>query len=155
MVFNMVDGIVLVVVLAFVMWSAMNGAAREIVSLLGLLGGILAANWGQATVAGWMAPIVGDADLARILASVGLIVGGLLAGTLLGGFVETLTRQQPGGLSRLVAAVAGFTKGVAMAMVLAWAINGHLPGLQDDLADSFSGPLLTTLLIQLNNLPVI
>ena len=155
MVFNLVDIMVGVVVLAFVIWSAMNGAAREIVSLLGLLVGIVAAYWAQAPVAAWIAPIVSEADLARLLASGGLIVGGLLVGALLGGFVETFNRQQPGGLSRLVAVFAGFTKGVAMAMALIWAINGHLPGLQDDLANSISGPLLTTLLGQLNNLPLI
>ena len=153
--FNIFDVSVLGLLAVFMAISMMRGAMREVISLVGLLAGVLAARWFHGAVADWISPLISHDDYARMIAYGALLVAGLLAGSLIGGFTTSLRRIQPGLISRLLGGMVGLAKGLVVCLALIWIVENYIPGLRDEMSDSWSAGHLNTLLDQLGDFPLI
>ncbi|HSG06048.1 MAG TPA: CvpA family protein [Nitrospiria bacterium] len=152
---NVFDIVFIVLLLAFTLFSYLRGATRELMTLVGLAGGFLAANWYAVPLAGEMSPFLPEGNAAELLAFVLIMVGGYFIGVFLGGFGDTFRRQPEGDVSRLLACVIGLFKGIVVSLALFWVVQTYLPSFQDEMAESWFGGRLNRLVTMLRSAELI
>ena len=144
--FNLFDLILLVICLAFALFSYMRGALRELPSLIGLGVGYLAAHRFYADLSDLLEPIVRDRSLTELLSFILIIALGYLVGTFVSGFGDMLRRKPPGIINSLGGAAIGLMKGLVISLAVFWVIDAYIVVFQDELAESLSAPFLAQLM---------
>jgi membrane protein required for colicin V production len=143
---NLFDVIFVVILISFTLLSYLRGVVKELIVLIGLAGGFVAATHYSKALAGQLNPLLQDPSAAELLAFVLLIVAGYLLGVFVAGFSDMFRRAPEGPLSQLAGGVVGFAKGVTICLALYWVIKVHIPAFQDELAGSVIGNWLGGLL---------
>jgi len=152
---NLFDIVFIVILLAFTLFSYLRGATRELMTLVGLAGGFLAANWYAPALAERMSPFLPESNAAELLSFVLLMVAGYFIGVFLGGFGDTFRRQPEGDVSRLFASLIGFCKGIVVSLAMFWVVQTYLPSFQDEMGESWIGGRLGYLANLLHNADIL
>jgi membrane protein required for colicin V production len=130
---NWLDAILILLLAISVARSFAKGLTREVVGLLSVLIGILAACWFYAPAAAFIEPHVSSRAVAAFCGFLAVFTGVLLLGSLTGYLLARLLRIT--GLSffdRLLGAVFGIVRGVLLASTLVMAILAFAPGARAD-----------------------
>jgi membrane protein required for colicin V production len=146
---NLFDVVFVIILLAFSLLAYLRGVVRELLVLLGLVGGFLAATHYSHALAAQLNPLLQDASASELLAFVLLMVAGYLLGIFLAGFSDMFRRSPQGPLSQLAGGAVGFAKGVVVSLALVWLVNVHLTTFKGELAGSAIGHWLGSLLAYL------
>jgi membrane protein required for colicin V production len=152
---NLFDIVFVIILLAFTLLSFLRGAVKELLALLGLGGGFLAATHYAKPLAVQLQPLLADAGAAELLAFVLLMVLGYFVGVFLAGFSDMFRRTPESTLSQIVGGVVGFAKGVTISLALLWVVQVYIPAFQDEMADSAVGSWLGSLLAYLERTKLI
>lgn len=152
---NLFDVIFAIVVVAFTLLSLLRGVLRELLVLLGLVGGFLAGTHYARALAVQLNPLLQDRGAAELLAFVLLMVAGYLVGVFLASFSDLLRRDREGCVGHIAGGVLGFAKGVTISLALYWVVMTYIPSFQDEMAGSFIGALLGKLMAYLVHANVI
>lgn len=142
---NVLDFIFVVLIAVFFLMSFFRGTLREGISVLGLAAGFVAAHWFHQSLANVIEPLMPDRQWAELVAYVGIIALGFLAGVFFSGMGDLYSHERPTMGSRIFAGLMGLIKGVALALAVYWVIEYHIPPLQDELYDSQVGEGLNRL----------
>ncbi|MBI4083949.1 MAG: CvpA family protein [Candidatus Lambdaproteobacteria bacterium] len=143
---NVLDIVFVGLMVVFALLSFSRGAVRELLALLGLAAGFLAAQAFYLRLARVLGPLVPDRRLAELLGFLAILVLGYFAGVFLSQLGE-MVRERPANLfNRMVGGALGFAKGVLFSMVLHWAIASYVPPFQDELRGSAVGRVLGRLI---------
>lgn len=143
---NLFDIVFTIILLAFSLFSYLRGALREMLSLLGLAGGFLAATWYAGSLADKLSPFLPSQDASELLSFVLIIVAGYFLGLFLGGFSDYFRRAPESDLSRLLGGLIGFAKGTTISLALFWAVQTYLTTFQDEMTGSIIGGMLAGML---------
>lgn len=143
---NLFDIVFAIIILAFTMFSYLRGALRELLSLLGLAGGFLAATWYAPGLADQLQPFLPAGNAAELLSFVLIMVAGYFFGLFLGGFSDYFRRAPEGDLSRIIGGVIGFGKGATISLAVLWSVQTYLTTFQDEMVESWIGNVLVGLL---------
>ncbi len=152
---NLFDVVFILILLSFTLLSALRGAVKELLALLGLAVGFIAARWYAATLAEQLRPLLPDDNAAELLAFVLIVLMGYFVGVFLSGFSELFRRAPESGLSQLLGAVVGFAKGTTVSLALYWVILTYIPAFQDEMAQSRVGGMLAVLVQQLERMDLL
>lgn len=152
---HLFDIVFVLIIVSFCLLSYLRGALRELLSLLGLVGGFMAATRYSATLAQQLNPLLQDEHASELLAFVLLMVLGYFVGVFLAGFSDMFRRSPEGGLSQFLGALVGFAKGVTVALALLWVVRVYIPAFQDEMADSVIGSWLGSLLSYLQRINLV
>ena len=152
---NLFDIVFTVVLVSFTVLSYLRGAVKEVMALLGLVGGFLAATHYAKPLAVQLDPLLNDGQAAQLLAFVLVMVLGYFIGVFLGGFMDLFRRGPEGGVSRLVAGALGFAKGTTLSLALLWVVRSYIPPFQEEMAGSMIGSWLGSLLMYLEQIRLI
>lgn len=152
---NLFDIVFVVILVSFTLLSYLRGAVKEILVLLGMAAGFLAATRYAAPLAEQLNPLLQDENAAELLAFVLLMVLGYFVGAFLAGFSDMFRRAPESTLSQIVGGVVGFGKGITVALALLWVVRVYVPAFQDEMADSVIGSWLGSLLSTLERLNLI
>lgn len=152
---NVLDIVFAGLIVAFTLISMMRGAMREVLSLIGLLGGFLLASRFYGVLADKVEPIMPDRALGELLSFLAILVAGYVAGSFLSGFGDLFGPKRRGLLDRLLGAVFGFCKGTTVSLALFWVIKEYIPPFQDELAGSLLAETLGQLFSLLSGLDLI
>lgn len=152
---NVLDIVFAGLIVAFTLISMMRGAVREVLSLIGLVGGFLLASRYYGALADRVEAIMPDRALGELLSFLAILVAGYFAGSLLSGFGDLLGAKRRGLLDRLLGASFGFGKGTTISLALYWVIKEYIPPFQDELASSLVAENLARLLDVISGLKLI
>jgi uncharacterized membrane protein required for colicin V production len=152
---NLFDILFVIVLVAFTLLSFLRGAVMELITLLGLTGGLIAARHYAAPLARQLEPLLSDRNAAELLAFVLVVLLGYFAGVFLAGFGDMLRSGPAGTLSQVLAGMVGFCKGVAVSVAMLWVVEQYVPAFQDELAGSWIGSWLEVLVTYLNQFDVL
>jgi membrane protein required for colicin V production len=126
---TMVDWIILVGLVIATLGGLAQGFFRAACGLAGLIFGYMAAVWNYHYVARVFLPLVRLEPLANAIGFLIIILLVMLAGALVGGFLEKMFRFAGlGCLDSLLGAVLGFLQGVAVVMVFVVLTLAFFPG---------------------------
>ncbi len=152
---NLFDIVFVIVLVSFTVLSFLRGAVKEVLALLGLAGGFLAATRYARPLAQQLNPLLQDGQAAQLLAFVLVMVLGYFVGVFLGGFSDLFRRSPQGALSQLVGGVVGFAKGITISLALLWVVRAYIPPFQEEMAGSMIGSWLGSLLTYLERIRLI
>ena len=124
-------------ILSFTLMSWIRGGLKEVLSLVGLGGGFLAAATFYPDLAAQLSAILPDQALGELLSFLMILILGYFGGTLLTGLIDSLGRHNSQTWNRVLGAGIGFCKGVLISMALFWVIDSYVPPFQDELAGSY------------------
>jgi len=153
--FNVLDIVFVGLVVSFTLLSIMRGAVKELLSLLGLIAGFFLANWFYQDLAGQLAAVLPDPDLAEVLAYLLILVVGYFAGVFLSGLGEAFRPRHNDMINRSLGGVIGVMKGMTFSLVLYWMIKFYIPPFQDELSESMLGGELGRIFSLMENLNLI
>jgi uncharacterized membrane protein required for colicin V production len=136
----------LVILAGFTLVSAVRGALKEALSLLGLAAGYWAGLRFHEEAGAAIAPIVQDQHLAELLAFLLLLAAGYLLGTFLGGATDNMASRSRGAFTVLMSGLIGMAKGLIVCLTLFWLVEAYIPPFQGELGASGSAPYLNWLL---------
>ena len=139
---NLFDAIFLILVLTFTVLSFMRGMMKEVLGLLGIAMGFLAAGWYAPNLAEIVRPLLPDAKTSELLAFILIMMAGYFVGTFLAGFGSQFLPSPKTPTGRMVGGVIGFGKGLIFALALFWVVRNYIPPFQDELARSPIGGML-------------
>lgn len=127
---NLLDVGVVIFLLAFLARGLLRGLTREVGSLIGIVGGFAAARAFQKKLQPALEPIFGNPDFAGIVAFVlifvaVIVVVAILAAALRKFMSITLTSW----IDHLLGGVAGLAKGLLVASILFFLVQGFFPRL--------------------------
>lgn len=152
---NLFDVVFVIILLAFTLLSFLRGAVKELLTLLGLIGGFIVATQYAAPLADQLDPLLQDENAAELLAFVLLVLLGYFVGVFLGGFGDMFRRAPESSAGQLVGGVIGFAKGITVSLALLWVVRVYVPAFQDEMADSAIGSWLGSLLAYLERIDLI
>jgi len=152
---NILDLVFLGLILGFTLMSLMRGAMKEILSLLGLFVGFIAANHFYQDLGRSLEGVIPDRAFSELISYLIILVLGYFFGTVLTGLSDLFASRGNDLLNRVLGGVIGFCKGTTISLVLYWVINTYIPPFQDKLAGSFMAEELAQLLSFLNTLNLI
>jgi uncharacterized membrane protein required for colicin V production len=130
----------------FALLSFSRGAVRELLSLLGLTAGFVAAQVFHLRLARVLGSLVADRRLAELMAFLAILVLGYFAGIFLSQLGASERSSRASLFNRMAAGSIGFAKGVLFSMVLHWCIASYVPPFQDELRGSAVGRVLGQLI---------
>jgi membrane protein required for colicin V production len=152
---HLFDVVFVIIIVSFSLLSYLRGAMREILSLIGLVGGFMAATRYTQALAAQLNPLLQDEKSAELLAFVLIMMLGYFLGAFLAGFGDLFRRSPEGVLSQVVGGLVGFAKGVTVALALLWVVRVYIPAFQDEMADSVIGSWLGSLLSYLQRIRLV
>lgn len=139
---NLFDAIFLIMALGFTVLSFMRGMLSEVLGLLGIALGFLAASWYAPNIAEIVRPLLPDAKTSELLAFILIMMAGYFLGRFLAGFGGLVMPTPKSFSGRVVGGVVGFGKGVVFSLALFWVVKSYIPPFQDELARSRIGGML-------------
>ena len=134
--FNVLDIIFIALIVSFTLLSMMRGAVKEVLSLLGLVGGFFLANWFYADLAGQIGGLLPDPALAEVASYLLILVAGYVGVMFLGGLGEAFRSHHHVLLNRGLGGMIGIVKGTTISLALHWMIISYIPPFQDELSES-------------------
>lgn len=152
---NLFDVVFVIILLAFTLLSFLRGAVKEVLGLVGLVGGFLVATRYARPLAEQLNPLLQDESAAELLAFVLLILLGYFVGIFLAGFSDLFRRAPESTVSQLVGGGVGFVKGITISLALLWVVRVYIPAFQDEMAGSAIGSWLGSLLTYLEQMRLI
>jgi len=142
-------------IVSFALISAMRGAVKELLSLVGLIGGFFLANWFYRDISGQLGGVLPDPALAELISYLAIFLVGYFVGIFLSGLGEAFRPHQHDLLNRGAGVLIGAVKGVTISLVLYWVINSYFPPFQDELGESLLGRQLGALFSLMENFNLI
>ena len=133
---NILDIVFLGLIASFTLISIMRGALKELLSLVGLVGGFFLAHWFYPQLSLQLDPFLPDPALAELISYLAILLAGYFAGVFLGGLGEAFRPQHGALLNRTAGGIIGALKGTTISLVLYWLILSYIPPFQDELGDS-------------------
>ena len=116
---NLIDWTILLVVSISVVFGMMKGLLRSVLSLVGIIAGILLAGWYCGPLAVRLAPWVHPPALAQVLAFAAILIGVLILAALLGHTLRKFAAASGlGFLDRLGGGLFGFARAVLLLAAL-------------------------------------
>ena len=134
--FTYVDWVIVVVVGISLLFGLWRGLAREVMSLLGWVGGFVLANLLARTVAEATSHLIADGTVRYLLAWMLVFISVLAIAGVLSSIVARQLKQP--GLdigNRLLGALFGVMRGLVIVMVLVWILRGILPASEERALD--------------------
>lgn len=151
---NLFDALFIVLLAFFVLLSLLRGALRELLTLLGLAVGVVAAVHFTGRLAAELEPMLPSAQAAGLLSFALLVLAGYFLGAFLGGTTESGRPGSGGAAGRLVAAACGLGKGLLACLVVYLVVLNYVPPLQDEVLQTRAEPYLARLADWLRGLPL-
>lgn len=136
------DAIFLILIVGFTLLSFMRGMIKEVLGLLGIAMGFLAANWYAASLADIVRPLLPFAKTPELLSFFLIMMAGYFVGRFLssfGGLIMPLPKRLTG---RLIGGVIGFGKGLVFSLAVFWVVRYYIEPFQDELNLSNIGNIL-------------
>jgi membrane protein required for colicin V production len=137
-----IDFIFAAIILVSTGFALMKGLAREVISLVALIGGFLLAALYYPVIAGWFASITRTEAVADLIGFLAIFLSCLLIGAvaafLVNRFIKMASLEW---INRLMGGIFGFLRGWAVASIIALALIAF-PVRQDVLARSIFAPYL-------------
>lgn len=152
---NILDFVFLGLIASFALLSMMRGAVKELLSLLGLIGGFFLANWFYVDVSGRFGSFLPDPALAELVSFLAIFMVGYFVGIFLSGLGGAFRPHSHDLINRGLGGVIGAIKGTTFSLVLYWVINTYFPPFQDELGSSLVGRELGRLFSMMENLNLI
>ncbi len=152
---NVLDIVFVGLMASFGLLSVMRGAVRELLSLVGLIGGFILAHWFYVDLSTMMLPMLPDPALAELASFLAIFLVGYFLGIFLSGLGGALRPHSHDLVNRGLGGLIGVAKGVVISLVLFWVINSYFPPFQDELRDSFVGRELARLFAMLQDFNLI
>ena len=134
--YSLFDLFFTVVLLSFFIASFMRGFLKELLELIGLLGGIKAASLYYEDMGQQLEGLLGKGELATIAGFVLICVLGYLAGTVLSSFGDLVRFSPLNLMNRILGGVVGLLKGLAVVLLIIWVVEEFFPPLEDALDDA-------------------
>jgi membrane protein required for colicin V production len=139
---TLMDFVFAVVILVSTGFALMKGLAREVISLVALIGGLLLAALYYQVIAGWFAGLTRTQAVADLIGFLVIFLSCLLIGAvsafLVNRFIKMTALEW---IDRLMGGIFGFLRGWAVASVIALALIAF-PVRQDALTQSVLAPFL-------------
>jgi membrane protein required for colicin V production len=130
------------IILVSVFFSLKKGLAREIISLVALIGGFILAVYYYKTTAGWLSGLTRTTALADLIGFLAIFLGCLLVGAISAYIVNRLVKAVSlEWIDRILGAVFGLLRGWAVASILLLALIAF-PVRQDILVNSYLAPFM-------------
>ena len=137
-----IDFLFIVIILVSTGFALKKGLAREIISLVALLGGFILASFYYGTVARWFADLTRTPAVADLIGFLVIFLATILIGAIAAFLVNRFIKMTSlEWVDRLMGGVFGFLRGWAVASILALALIAF-PVRQDTLARSVFAPYL-------------
>jgi uncharacterized membrane protein required for colicin V production len=133
--------------LSFTIFSFMRGMMKEVLGLLGIAMGFLAASWYAPNLAEIVRPLLPDAKTSELLAFILIMMAGYFVGTFLAGFGSQFLPSPKSFSGRMIGGAIGFGKGLVFALALFWVVKSYIPPFQDELARSRIGGILGEIIV--------
>ena len=152
---NLFDGIFLITMLGATLISFKKGMMRELLGLLGIGVGFLAAGRYAPNVAEVVKPLLPDEKTSALLGFILIMMAGYFLGRFLAGFGGMVLPFPQSILGRLIGGVVGFAKGVVFSLAIYWVVDQYIPPFQDELGSSLVGRELGRLFSMMENLNLI
>jgi membrane protein required for colicin V production len=137
-----IDIIFAAVILVSIIFALMKGLAREVISLVALLGGFILAAFYYTVVAGWLMHLAKTQALADLIGFLAIFLSCLLIGAvaayLVNRFIKMASLEW---IDRLMGGVFGLLRGWAVTSIIALALIAF-PVRQDVMARSLFAPYL-------------
>lgn len=143
---NVFDILFVIIVVMFTALSFLRGAMKELLGLLGLIGGYLAATWYAGALAGRLQTMLPEVAGIELLSFVLIMMGGYFVGIFLAGFSDMFRESHHTDLSSLLGGLIGFGKGVVISLAFYTVVQTYMPAFQDEMRDSLVGKWLGSLL---------
>ncbi len=134
--------IIIVVILGYgLIWGIFRGLVKEVSSIIGVIGGLVAAYLYYGTVAGWLTGLVSNPAYRNILAFMVLFCGVVIVVNVIAIVLKYLLNLIfLGWLDRLGGAGFGLVKGVLIVSVLFMVLTAFLPKGAPLIKDSVGAP---------------
>ncbi|PYV08142.1 MAG: hypothetical protein DMG07_26660 [Acidobacteria bacterium] len=140
--FTFLDGLFAIIVLTSTAFALRKGIAREIVSLLALVGGFLVAAFYYGRVSAWFANVARTEAVAHLFGFLILFFGTLLLGAIVSFLVNRMLKTVSlEWIDRLLGGIYGFLRGWAVASILVLALVAF-PVWRDSVGRSHLAPYL-------------
>ena len=139
---NLFDAIFLILVLGFTVFSFMKGMIKEVLGLLGVAMGFLAAGWYAPNLAEIVKPLLPDEKTSGLLAFILIMMAGLLGGIFRVGFGIFATPFPKSFSGWVAGGVIGFGKGLVFSLAIYWVVDKYIPPFRDELNRSEIGKIL-------------
>ena len=139
---NLFDGIFLITMLVATLISFKKGMMRELLGLLGIGVGFLAAGRYAPNVAEVVKPLLPDEKTSALLGFILIMMAGYFLGRFLAGFGGMVLPFPQSFLGRLIGGVVGFAKGVVFSLAIYWVVDKYIPPFQDELGAARIGGML-------------
>ena len=136
------DAIFLILMLGFTILSFMRGMIKEVLGLLGIALGFLAANWYAPNLAEIVRPLLPFDKTPELLSFFLIMMAGYFVGRFLSGFgglIMPFTKSLSG---RVIGGVIGFGKGLVFSLAVFWVVRYYIEPFQDELNLSNIGKVL-------------
>jgi len=141
--FDLLFTIVLIIILIF---ALKNGAIKELISSLGIVGGYFFAENYYLEYTSITAKYISPSELAESVAYGGMFIASVFAAFILSIFVSLFIRSsRTSGVSRLFGLIFGAIKGVTICLLIVVIVNQFIPSFVDDLENSRFTPRLLQL----------
>ncbi len=136
------DFVFAAIILTSTAFALIKGLAREVISLVALIGGLILAAFLYRTVGRWLLDLAKTEAVANLVAFIGIFVACLLIGAIAAFVVNRFIKKSSlEWVDRLMGGIFGFLRGWAVASILALALIAF-PARQEILARSVFAPFL-------------
>ncbi len=136
------DIVFVLIILTSTGFALFKGLAREIISLVSLVGGLILAAFFYRTVGRWILDLARTEAVANLTAFIAIFVGCLVIGAVASFIVNRLIKKASlEWVDRLMGGIFGFLRGWAVSSILALALIAF-PARQEILARSVFAPFL-------------
>ena len=139
---NLFDAIFLILVLGFTVFSFMKGMIKEVLGLLGVAMGFLAAGWYAPNLAEIVKPLLPDEKTSGWLAFILIMMAGYFVGRFLAGFGSLATPFPKSFSGRVIGGAIGFGKGLVFSLAIYWVVDKYIPPFREKLNLSEIGKIL-------------
>jgi len=137
-----IDVVFALIILVSTVFALRKGLAREIISLVALIGGFILAALNYRTLAGWIAHLTKTQAVAELIAFLAIFVSCLIIGAVAAFLVNRIVKMASlEWIDRLLGGGFGLLRGWAVASIVALALIAF-PVRQDVMARSVLAPYL-------------
>ena len=135
--------LILIIVLVF---ALKNGAIKELISSLGIVGGFLFAENYYLEYSGITVQYISPSELAESVTYGTMFIASIISAFILSVFIGIIIRGiHTSGASRFIGLILGAIKGVTICLLIVVIVNQFIPSFADDLETSRFTPWLLQL----------